>query len=200
MTGERTDEEAGIGQLVSQLAADTREAAQAEIALAKARGLVQAILLTSIILPLSVGIVVKAFAWQIVLRRDGVISMGLQSLGLVDEPLRLLFTETGLVIGAVNVFLPFMILPLYSVVSLIDPPSRRGDHRLHVTRQMASPCHRPPHRLDPPLPLGHVRVRRQPMLAEQQPPIGFQGTPQRRQRAHRIRNGAQRVGRHDRIH
>ena len=90
-------------------------------ALAKARGLVQAILLTSIILPLSVGIVVKAFAWQIVLRRDGVISMGLQSLGLVDEPLRLLFTETGLVIGAVNVFLPFMILPLYSVVSLIDP-------------------------------------------------------------------------------
>jgi hypothetical protein len=42
---------------------------------------------------------------------------------LFDEPfrVRLLFTETGLVIGAVNVFLPFMILPLYSVINLIDP-------------------------------------------------------------------------------
>ncbi len=90
-------------------------------ALAKARGIVQIVLLTSIILPLSVGIVVKAFAWQIVLRRDGVVSMALQGLGLSDEPVRLLFTETGLVIGAVNVFLPFMILPLYSVINLIDP-------------------------------------------------------------------------------
>ena len=90
-------------------------------ALAKARGLVQIILMVSIILPLSVGIVVKAFAWQIVLRRDGVVSLTLQALGLADEPVRLLFTETGLVIGAVNVFLPFMILPLYSVINLIDP-------------------------------------------------------------------------------
>jgi putative spermidine/putrescine transport system permease protein len=43
------------------------------------------------------------------------------SLGVWDEPVRLLFTETGLVLGAANVFLPFMILPIYSVVKLIDP-------------------------------------------------------------------------------
>lgn len=90
-------------------------------ALARARGLVQIVLLVSIILPLSVGVVVKAFAWQIVLRRDGALNLGLQALGIVDEPLRLLFTETGLVLGAVNVFLPFMVLPIYSVVKLIDP-------------------------------------------------------------------------------
>ena len=41
-------------------------------------------------------------------------------LGLWDEPVRLLFTETGLVLGAANVFLPFMILPIYSVVKLMD--------------------------------------------------------------------------------
>jgi putative spermidine/putrescine transport system permease protein len=89
-------------------------------ALAWSRGWVQVVLLASIILPLSVGVVVKAFAWQIVLRRDGVVTQTLMSLGLTDEPIRLLFTETGLVLGAANVFLPFMILPIYSVVKLID--------------------------------------------------------------------------------
>lgn len=91
------------------------------LALARAKGLVQVVLLTAIILPLSVGVVVKAFAWQIVLRRDGTIAKLLVSTGFWDEPQRLLFTEPGLVIGAANVFLPFMILPIYSVVKLIDP-------------------------------------------------------------------------------
>lgn len=91
------------------------------LALARARGLAQALLLTAIILPLSVGVVVKAFAWQIVLRRDGAIAKLLVATGIWDEPQRLLFTEPGLVIGAANVFLPFMILPIYSVVKLIDP-------------------------------------------------------------------------------
>lgn len=91
------------------------------LALARAKGLAQVVLLTAIILPLSVGVVVKAFAWQIVLRRDGAIAKLLVSTGIWDEPQRLLFTEPGLVIGAANVFLPFMILPIYSVVKLIDP-------------------------------------------------------------------------------
>jgi len=90
-------------------------------ALARARGVVQVILLAAIILPLSIGVVVKAFAWQIVLRRDGVVSQFLVGIGAWSEPQRLLFTETGLVVGAANVFLPFMILPIYSVVKLIDP-------------------------------------------------------------------------------
>jgi putative spermidine/putrescine transport system permease protein len=93
----------------------------AAFALAWAKGWVQILLFAAIILPLSIGVVVKAFAWQIVLRRDGVVATALMQLGLTDEPLRLLFTETGLVLGAANVFLPFMILPIYSVVRQIDP-------------------------------------------------------------------------------
>jgi putative spermidine/putrescine transport system permease protein len=95
-------------------------------ALAWSKGWVQIALLVSIILPLSIGVVVKAFAWQIVLRRDGVVSQLLVGLGLWREPQRLLFTEAGLVIGAANVFLPFMILPIYSVVKLIDPRLREA--------------------------------------------------------------------------
>jgi putative spermidine/putrescine transport system permease protein len=90
-------------------------------ALAWSKGWSQVVLLTAIILPLSIGVVVKAFAWQIVLRRDGVVSKALVQLGVWSEPQRLLFTETGLVLGAANVFLPFMILPIYAVVRQIDP-------------------------------------------------------------------------------
>jgi len=43
------------------------------------------------------------------------------STGIWSEPQRLLFTETGLVLGAANVFLPFMILPIYAVVKQLDP-------------------------------------------------------------------------------
>jgi putative spermidine/putrescine transport system permease protein len=102
-------------------------------ALAWSAGWTQAVLLAAIILPLSVGVVVKAFAWQIVLRRDGVLSSAMVNLGLWDEPLRLLFTETGLVLGAANVFLPFMILPIYSVVKLIDPRLNEAGATLGAT-------------------------------------------------------------------
>ncbi|WP_205470525.1 ABC transporter permease [Breoghania sp. L-A4] len=93
----------------------------AAFALAWAKGWVQGVLLISLILPLSVGIVVKAFAWTIVLRSDGVLNQALMAIGLTDEPIRLIFTETGLIFGAVNVFVPFMIMPIYSVIRLMDP-------------------------------------------------------------------------------
>jgi putative spermidine/putrescine transport system permease protein len=90
------------------------------VALAQARGFAQTGLLVALILPLSVGVVVKAFAWTIVLRTNGVLNQTLLALGIVDEPLRLLFTPAGLIIGSVNAFLPFMILPIYSVLRLVD--------------------------------------------------------------------------------
>jgi len=90
-------------------------------AMARARGIFQILLLVAMILPLSIGVVVKAFSWQIVLRRDGVVNQLLVWSGLTDEPVRFLFTETGLVLGAANIFLPFMVLPIYSVAKMIDP-------------------------------------------------------------------------------
>ncbi|WP_108658489.1 ABC transporter permease [Acuticoccus kandeliae] len=89
--------------------------------LARAKGLVQTIILMAMILPLSVGVIVKAFSWSIVLRSDGIVNSALVATGIVEAPIRLLFTETALVIGAANVFLPFMVLPIYAVVRQIDP-------------------------------------------------------------------------------
>ena len=120
----------------------------AAIALAQSSGVAQAVLLVSMIMPLSVGVVVKAFAWTIVLRSDGVLNQSMIFMGLLDQPVRWIFTEQGLVFGAVNIFLPFMVLPIYSVVKLID--SRLFDaaatlgstpvHRfLHVTLPLTMP-------------------------------------------------------------
>ena len=89
--------------------------------LARARGIVQSLILVAMVLPLSVGVIVKAFSWSIVLRSDGIVNQTLLALGLVEAPVRLLFTETALVIGSANVFLPFMVLPIYAVVRQIDP-------------------------------------------------------------------------------
>lgn len=89
-------------------------------ALARSSGIVQVILLIALILPLSVGVVVKAFSWSILLRSNGVLNLSLMGLGIIEQPVRLIFTELGLLIGAVNVFLPFMVLPIYSVVKMID--------------------------------------------------------------------------------
>jgi putative spermidine/putrescine transport system permease protein len=89
-------------------------------ALARARGAVQTLILVAMVLPLSVGVVVKAFAWSILFRTNGVVNQSLMGLGLIETPLRLLFTETALVIAAANVFLPFMVLPIYAVVRQID--------------------------------------------------------------------------------
>ncbi len=90
-------------------------------ALARARGAVQTLILVAMVLPLAVGVIVKTFAWSILFRSDGMINKLLLSSGLTDEPVRLLFTEPALVIAAANIFLPFMVLPIYAVVRQIDP-------------------------------------------------------------------------------
>jgi putative spermidine/putrescine transport system permease protein len=90
-------------------------------ALARARGLLQTIILVAMVLPLSVGVIVKAFAWSILFRTQGAINKTLMALDIIDRPIRMLFTETALVIGAANVFLPFAVLPIYAVVRQLDP-------------------------------------------------------------------------------
>lgn len=89
-------------------------------AMARAKGFWLSVFLVAMVLPMSVGVVVKAFAWSILFRTRGVINDTLMSLGITEAPIRMLFTETALIIGAANVFLPFMVLPIYAVVRQMD--------------------------------------------------------------------------------
>lgn len=93
----------------------------AAFALAATRGRLQSLLIAALLLPLSVSVIVKAFGWTVLLRGNGAVNQALTALGLTDGPIRLLFTETGLLLGISNIFLPFMILPLFAVVRQLDP-------------------------------------------------------------------------------
>lgn len=92
----------------------------AAFALAQSRGILQSFLIAAMFLPLSLGVVVKTFGLTILLRSDGALNQLLMMLRLTSEPIRFIFTEKGLLLGIVNVFLPFMILPIFSVIKLLD--------------------------------------------------------------------------------
>ena len=92
----------------------------AAFALARAKGILQVVLFALIFLPLTVSIIVKTFGISIMMGRSGIINWLLVNLGFVERPMRLVFTEFNLYFGMVNVFLPFMILPLYSVMRMLD--------------------------------------------------------------------------------
>lgn len=92
----------------------------ASFAIARASGGWRSLMLACLFLPLSASVIVKAFAWTILLRSSGIINQTLMFLGVIDTPVRMIFTEAALVIGAVNIFLPFMVLPVFSVVAQLD--------------------------------------------------------------------------------
>ena len=78
------------------------------------------IMIVGILIPLWISVLVRAFAWVALLRREGVINTALQATGLVDGPLPLIWNETGVLIGMVHYMLPLAILPLYSAMRDID--------------------------------------------------------------------------------
>ena len=88
--------------------------------LARLRGGLQVFGFALIFLPLTVSVIVKTFGLSIVMRRDGFINWFLMNTGITDAPIRLVFTEFSLYLGMVNVFIPYMILSLYSVFRMID--------------------------------------------------------------------------------
>jgi putative spermidine/putrescine transport system permease protein len=89
--------------------------------LVRLKGWLLGLALAALVLPMSLNVIVKAFAWQVLLRREGIVNKLLIAAGWIDSPLRILFTETALILGAVNIFIPFMVLPIYSVARQIDP-------------------------------------------------------------------------------
>lgn len=93
----------------------------AAFAMSRAPPRLQVLLFALIFLPLTVSIIVKTFGLTIMMRRDGIINWLLVNLGFIERPIRLVFSEFALYFGMINVFLPFMILPIYSVMRQLDP-------------------------------------------------------------------------------
>jgi putative spermidine/putrescine transport system permease protein len=84
-------------------------------------GRIGGLLLIAVLLPFWSSLLVRTFAWQVLLRDTGVINRFLLDLGLISEPLALIRTTGGVILGMSHILLPFMVLPLYSVMRRIDP-------------------------------------------------------------------------------
>jgi putative spermidine/putrescine transport system permease protein len=81
----------------------------------------QKVLIFVILLPLLTSVVIRTFAWIVILAREGVINNTLIALGLTSTPLKLLQSELGLVMALTQIEMPLMLLPLLTVMRQIDP-------------------------------------------------------------------------------
>lgn len=77
------------------------------------------VILALVVLPFWTSVLVRAYAWLVLLQRTGVINQLLQSLGIISEPLALVHNTFGTVIATVHILLPFMVLPLYAAMQKI---------------------------------------------------------------------------------
>jgi putative spermidine/putrescine transport system permease protein len=77
------------------------------------------ILMILVLVPFWTSILVRVAAWIVLLQSEGLVNGALLGLGVISEPLALLFNRTGVIISMVHILLPFMILPLYSVMKSV---------------------------------------------------------------------------------
>jgi ABC-type spermidine/putrescine transport system permease subunit I len=80
----------------------------------------QAIALSMVVIPFWISILVRTYAWIVVLGNAGIVNRGLMGLGLIETPFSFLYNELGVIIGTVNVLLPFLVLPLFAAMLKID--------------------------------------------------------------------------------
>jgi putative spermidine/putrescine transport system permease protein len=79
------------------------------------------LLLALIAVPYLTSILIRSYAWIAILGGNGLVNRALLELGLVDEPLALVFNSTGSTIGMVHILLPMIVLPIYAAMQRIDP-------------------------------------------------------------------------------
>lgn len=79
-----------------------------------------------VLIPFWTSVLVRIAAWIVLLQQNGVVNSALLGAGLVEAPLALLFNRVGVYISMVHIMLPFMILPLYSVMKSVPPTYQRA--------------------------------------------------------------------------
>jgi putative spermidine/putrescine transport system permease protein len=95
------------------------------------------LMLAGIVLPLWTSVLVRTYAWMVLLGRRGLVNEALQSSGLLDAPLPLLYNRIGVTIGMVHVLLPFMVLPIYSVMKGVDVELLKAAQNLGADRRQS---------------------------------------------------------------
>lgn len=93
--------------------------------------------LFALLLPFWTSVLVRTYAWMVLLGRNGVINRMLRDWGLIEFPLPLLHNLGGVLVGMVHVLLPYMVLPIYAALLRIDPDLTRAAEGLGASRMRA---------------------------------------------------------------
>jgi ABC-type spermidine/putrescine transport system permease subunit I len=106
------------------------------------------LLMSLILIPFWTSILVRTYAWMVLLGREGFVNQLLMWTGTIGEPLRLLNTTFAVYVAMVHILLPFMVLPLYAAIRAVDEDLLRaaeglGASRLGVFRQVVLPLSLP---------------------------------------------------------
>lgn len=104
--------------------------------------------LNLVMLPFFTSLLVRTYAWMFLLRDTGLINTVLLYLGLVSEPLPLLYNDGAVLVGLVYSYLPFMVLPVYATLERVDPAlleaaADLGERPWGVTRRVLLPLAKP---------------------------------------------------------
>ncbi|WP_112310650.1 ABC transporter permease [Pseudogemmobacter bohemicus] len=111
---------------------------------ASVSGWKRAVLLGAVLLPLWTSLLVRTAAWMIILQDNGIINQSLMGLGVIKEPLVLIYNRFGVVLAMTHVLLPFMVLPIYSVLitvpgNLMSAAASLGAHPVRAFLRVLLP-------------------------------------------------------------
>ncbi|WP_417798614.1 ABC transporter permease [Terasakiella pusilla] len=98
--------------------------------LANTSSKVSNLLMFCVLLPFWTSLLVRTSAWVVLLQKNGVVNSTLINLGLINEPMTLLFARPGVYIAFLHLLVPFVVLPLYSVMTSISPAYMRAAESL----------------------------------------------------------------------
>jgi spermidine/putrescine transport system permease protein len=93
----------------------------------------QLLLLTLVMIPFWTNFLVRTYAWVLIFRADGILNTLLMRLGLLEEPLSMLFTDVSVFVGLVYGYLPFMVLPLVVAIERISPQLEEAAFDLYAS-------------------------------------------------------------------
>ncbi len=87
-----------------------------------------------IVVPYFTSIIVRTYSWMLILGRNGIINSALMDLGIINEPLALMYNRTGVIIGMTYILMPYMILTLFATMKSINPSYVRAARSLGASK------------------------------------------------------------------
>lgn len=93
----------------------------------------RSILLLLATIPFWINFLVRSYAWIVILRSQGLVNTFLMNIGIIDEPLNLLYNTPSVILGMVYSLLPFMILPVYAAIEQLDKRKLEAAYDLGAT-------------------------------------------------------------------